>query len=586
MAEIRVIRARAAASVSPALFGGNMEVTRRTFWRGLSAELLADRKFFSGTGDLPLGWQTAGAVSRKTDGVRAAMVFSGRGTLRQTCRQARLSAEKGYLFRALITADAGFSLTLCMDGAPLARLDGQPCRMAQHTLSVHLPAAMTEPQIEISVDTAGTVRLHAVSLLPADHTDGLRPDAVAALRSLSLSALRFPGGCYAEVYPWKDGLLPPDLRPPIRTDLYDGDFLLRDTYGYDPFDTDIDAFMRLCAAVGAQPELTLPLIRLPLDDAADLVEYCRGGTDTPFGALRAERGHPAPYPVHEWYIGNEVYYFGGKMAQDGALAAEKTAALIRRVRAVDPDARLVLGFCAHRPEWTRAYLQRVGHLADRLSLHFYQTNEVDKNFGRVTDAERAAVLADAFLPELARAEALVRELGLTDVPFSLDEWAYSWGEPGSPQSMITDTQLLLWLMQNADAHHIAKALYFHPVNEGLIRVGPQTTVPDLTGEVFCMASALRGRPRLSCSADGLPAAAAVQGEDGAVLVMTASVDRTADTPVRFSSPLFGGGARVTLRQLIARADGTCEERVTTGTANEGFYLYPGAAALAVIRPED
>ena len=75
-------------------------------------------------------------------------------------------------------------------------------------------------------------------------------------------------------------------------------------------------------------------------------------------------------------------------------------------------------------------------------------------------------------------------------------------------------------------------------------------------------------------------------KDGAVLVMTASVDRTADTPVRFSSPLFGGGARVTLRQLIARADGTCEERVTTGTANEGFYLYPGAAALAVIRPED
>ena len=147
MAEIRVDRARTTTKVSPSLFGGNMEVTRRTFWRGLSAELLADRKFFSGTGDLPLGWQTAGAVSRKTDGVRAAMVFSGCGTLRQTCRQARLSAEKGYLFRVLITADAAFMLTLCANGTPLARLDGQPCRTAQQTLSVHLPAAMTEPRI-------------------------------------------------------------------------------------------------------------------------------------------------------------------------------------------------------------------------------------------------------------------------------------------------------------------------------------------------------------------------------------------------------------------------------------------------------
>lgn len=124
--------------------------------------------------------------------------------------------------------------------------------------------------------------------MEADHFHGMRRDVLERLKELAPAELRFPGGCFAEVYRWKDSLLPPDQRPPVQPTLYEGDFLLGDTFGQDCMDLGIDEFMALCAYVGAAPVLTVPMIIISNQDSIDLVEYCNGGPQTAWG--RAARG--------------------------------------------------------------------------------------------------------------------------------------------------------------------------------------------------------------------------------------------------------------------------------------------------------
>ncbi len=118
--------------------------------------------------------------------------------------------------------------------------------------------ADAEGELSISVD--GCAAIYCVSLMPVDNISGMRKDVLNALKECGITALRFPGGCYAEVYSWKDGLLPVDNRPPIDSSMYDGTFLFRNTYGYDCHEIGIDEFMVLCRYIGAEPALKIIIL--------------------------------------------------------------------------------------------------------------------------------------------------------------------------------------------------------------------------------------------------------------------------------------------------------------------------------------
>ena len=126
--------------------------------------------------------------------------------------------------------------------------------------------------------------------------DGLRRDVVEGCRELGVGAMRWPGGCCADHYHWKNGVGP---RRPVR--MHPMADPANPVWRHD-FGT--DEFMRLCELTGADPILTINTATGSPEEFLDWYEYVNGSTETEYGRMRAENGHPAPYNVRFWGIGN------------------------------------------------------------------------------------------------------------------------------------------------------------------------------------------------------------------------------------------------------------------------------------------
>ena len=126
--------------------------------------------------------------------------------------------------------------------------------------------------------------------------DGIRLDVIEGCRELGVGAMRWPGGCCADHYHWKDGIgkerwdrmhpIPDRANPVWRHD----------------FGT--DEFLKLCSLTGAEPIITVNTATGTPEEFLDWFEYVNGPKTTRFGHLRAENGHPEPYNVRFWGIGN------------------------------------------------------------------------------------------------------------------------------------------------------------------------------------------------------------------------------------------------------------------------------------------
>lgn len=125
---------------------------------------------------------------------------------------------------------------------------------------------------------------------PVPNINGIRKDVIDGLKEAGVTAIRWPGGCAADWYHWKDGI------GPVRKN--------RMTLPDQGNEFGTDEFMELCRLVGAEPILVANVASGTPEEFADWFEYCNGGTDTKYGALRAEYGHVEPYNVKFWGIGN------------------------------------------------------------------------------------------------------------------------------------------------------------------------------------------------------------------------------------------------------------------------------------------
>lgn len=178
--------------------------------------------------------------------------------------------------------------------------------------------------LSASVAQTGAARRHdyrlgAVSLLPTDgHVEGMRRDVVELMREIGFRGpLRWPGGCYSSVAAdWREGLLPPHLRPPSRSPP-PGLFCEAVPGGILPYTDEyvqnapgVDEYMRLCERIGAEPALGVQMqfgSKSEIDRAVALIQYVNGDArSTEMGQLRASRGRVEPYRVRKVYVGNEA----------------------------------------------------------------------------------------------------------------------------------------------------------------------------------------------------------------------------------------------------------------------------------------
>jgi len=244
---------------------------------------------------------------------------------------------------------------------------------------------------------------------PLSDAQGYRHDVREAVGELGVTNLRYPGGNFVSNYHWRDGVGPRASRPARRE-------LAWRAVESNHFGT--DEFLAYCAQLNCEPYLCVNLGTGTPEEAADWLEYCNSTQPTTIARQRAANGHPRPYDVRLWGLGNEMYgrwQVGQRPAHDYALVARETA---KAMRLVDPRIELVAVGHENGPQWNATVLAETAPYIDYLALHVY-----------VGSDDTAEALAQPLLLErLARQHAALIDLVLTDlgldkrIGLAFDEW--------------------------------------------------------------------------------------------------------------------------------------------------------------------
>jgi alpha-N-arabinofuranosidase len=561
--------AQAGPTISPLLFGQNVEVTRRGIWRGLCAEMVANRKFAVSEDGLPKRWAVIEGGGRVA--LDASVRYAGTPSLRVEVRregvwcgirqvQEALAVQENvrYRLRLWLKTEVDRTVTVSFTdvatGQVLWEAAGSVKPGTWQLISQEFTAASTcdNNRLAISSRKAGVFWIGAVSVQRADAFHGMRRDVVELLRQIRPGSLRYPGGCYAEFYRWQDGLLSVDERPPIGpTGL---PFLLPEGDDYDTHEIGIDEFLALCCEVGAEPAITVRVCENTADDAAAWVEYCNGTADTIWGQVRARRGHPAPYNVKCWFVGNELYFFGRGGLSDAAAAARQTQLFAAAMKEVDPGILLVGCTRCGGGDWNSQLVAPSGRLLDLFSMHDYLLDHFQGDLAGI-----ACAPTQVLRPLLQSMQASLRR----DLPagrtcrIAFDEWNTRWGLAGSVGMGIYTAGVLNLLCREAAPLGIERAYYFMAINEGAIQVTPFEARLDTAGKVFNLykvhhgSSVLQTRNLPADSDLDLCASAASEGQRVYVTLVNRSV--TSEQPVELQLRGFTGAGEAAVKLLVPQA---------------------------------
>lgn len=272
---------------------------------------------------------------------------------------------------------------------------GRRSALAQQAES-HIEVLVDEPIGTIAPEVYGHFTEHLGSVIydgiyvgegskiPNQH--GLRTALIEKMRAIHAPMVRWPGGCFADSYDWRDGIGPKDKRP-RRTNFWADAFPeamrkenLPQVYESNEFGT--DDFVRFCRLSGAEPYIAGNVRSLTPLDFDHWVEYCNSprGTTT-LAEVRAAAGEPEPYNVRYWGVGNESWGCGGNFDP------EDYATEYKRYTTWVPDYGVKLRFVASGPNsdeqaWTRGFFNKLCHGQPShdmhgvwgLSVHHYASN--------------------------------------------------------------------------------------------------------------------------------------------------------------------------------------------------------------------
>ncbi|HAX16521.1 MAG TPA: alpha-N-arabinofuranosidase, partial [Leeuwenhoekiella sp.] len=138
---------------------------------------------------------------------------------------------------------------------------------------------------------------------PIPNTDGVRNDLIEALKAIKIPNLRWPGGCFADTYHWKDGIGPQEDRPTI-VNTWWGGVTEDNSFG-------THNFLNLCEALDTEPYLAGNVGSGTVKELADWVQYVNHDGTSPMADLRKENGREKSWGVTYWGVGNEMWGCGG-----------------------------------------------------------------------------------------------------------------------------------------------------------------------------------------------------------------------------------------------------------------------------------
>jgi alpha-L-arabinofuranosidase len=344
--------------------------------------------------------------------VKRGMTYEFSGWLRAT--SPKLAATVS--LKALLPAGAWMTLA----SAKLPRCSSQWGKQSARLVS---NGETDRAVFELRLEGEGEAWADKLSLMPGDNLKGWRQDVVQAIRDVQPAILRWGGSaCDPGGYRWKDGIGERDRRTPFPNKVWGR---------IDPNDVGIDEFCQLCEVTGVEPLICLSFSDGP-QSAGDLVAYCNGQASTPSGARRAAYGHPAPYHVKYWQVGNEI-------SGDDATYLNRFGDFVEAMKGADPGVLLMASFP------TQKLLDRAGKDLAYICPHHYTPDlaACDQEFGKL-----GQMLDNT--PGCSQIKIAVTEWNVTG-----GDWGLARGKMLTLESALLNARYLHVLMRHSDKAEIA-----------------------------------------------------------------------------------------------------------------------------------
>lgn len=196
------------------------------------------------------------------------------------------------------------------------------------------------------------------------NVNGMRKDVVDALKDIDIPVLRWPGGCFADEYHWRDGIGPKENRRRMVNTNWGG--VVEDN----SFGT--HEFMELCEQIGCEPYIAVNLGSGTVQEAAEWVEYLTAEGASDMAKLRAQNGHQEPWKVKYLGIGNESWGCGGSMSPEYYANEYKRYQTFCREYGDNKLYKIACGPNGDDYDWTKEFMSRVNKWHTKgISLHYY-----------------------------------------------------------------------------------------------------------------------------------------------------------------------------------------------------------------------
>jgi alpha-N-arabinofuranosidase len=475
----------AAVPIDPLLFGNFVEHLGGVVYEGIWAQALLNpglerieaRDQAPPPWELlgPAHWQAEGYLSPHCVRLSAGTAAQTGGVLRQRIHLPvhRIRRYTASLYLRAAESDGQMSLTLTEAERPeriLAqarrRVKAGGWRRMKFPLVLPSDAPAKGAAVWFTIDHAGSgpVDVDLIEIFPDDNVQGIDPDVLKRSHEWHIPLLRYPGGNFASGYHWQDGIGRRASRPTRRNPAWGG---------IEPNHFGTDEFMTFCRLVGAQPQITVNAGDGTPEEAAAWVRYCNAPVSDIYGRRRAENGHPEPYGVKRWEVGNELYGSWQIGHTDAAGNAERFVRFRAAMLQADPILTVIA--TGKGDEYTAEGLKRnlawntallsaatakQGAAPDYLSLHplvplpgSLRRYAYDAQFESAM--AQPAFLDRTLLPDLARLIAAI-EGPQAKTRLAVTEWGIIVGGAGwqdSPNSDVLAGALFNALTLNAMLRH-------------------------------------------------------------------------------------------------------------------------------------
>ena len=265
------------------------------------------------------------------------------------------------------------------------------------------------------------------------NTRGIRNDVVKALREINIPNLRWPGGCFADTYHWKEGIGPKSERKKIVNTTWGG--VVEDN----SFGT--HEYMDLCEQLGCEPVICGNLGSGTVQEMADWVEYLTSDAESPMTELRKKNGREKPWKVKFWGVGNESWGCGGIMSAD--FYSNEMARHSFFLKNYDGNTlyKIASGGLQEDYDWTEKIIKKWSEADDWLqnylggySLHYYTICHDWDHKGSATDFNEdewfSTLLKTLYIDDLIKKHSAIMDKYDPEKKIGLivDEWG-DWFDP-------------------------------------------------------------------------------------------------------------------------------------------------------------